>query len=92
MILNDELNEEIGELKKEIPEYSNELDKLYSSDNTKSQKMIKTTEELEQKVYILEKEKKELEKKIDIVEKRKSSINNELAHAVHIIKKNILKN
>ena len=63
MILNDELNEERGELKKEIQEYSNELDKLYSSDNTKSQKMIKTVEELEQKIDILEKEKKELEKK-----------------------------
>ena len=78
MILNDELNEEIGELKKELLEYSNELDKLYSSDNTKSQNMIKTIEELEQK--------------IDIVEKSKNSINNELAHAVHVIKKNILKN
>ena len=75
MILNDELNEEIGEL---LQEYSNELDKLYSSDYTKSQKMIKTIEELEQK--------------IDIVEKSKNSIKNELAHAVHIIKKNILKN
>ena len=73
MILNDELNEEIGELKKELLEYSNELDKLYSSDNTKSQNMIKTIEELEQK--------------IDIVEKSKNSINNELAHAVHVIKK-----
>ena len=77
MILNDELNEEIGELKKELQEYSNELNKSYSSDNTKSQKMIKTIEELEQK--------------IDIVGKSKNAINNELAHAVHIIKKNILK-
>ena len=58
MIFNDELNEEIGELKKELQEYSNELDKLYSSDNTKSQKMIKTIEELEQKTDIVEKEKK----------------------------------
>ena len=87
MILNDELNEEIGELKKELRQYSNELDKSYSSDNTKSQKLIKTIEELEQKIDIVEKEKKELEQKIDIVEKSKNSINNELAHAVHIIKK-----
>ena len=87
MILNDELNEEIEELKKELEEYSNELDKLYSSDNTKSQKMIKTIEELEQKIHILEIEKKELEQKIDTIEKRKNSINNELAHAVHIIPK-----
>ena len=92
MILNDELNEEIGELKKELQEYSNELDKLYSSDNTTSQKMIKTIEELEQKIDIVEKEKKELEQKIDIVEKSKNSINNELAHAVHLLKKSILKN
>ena len=87
MILNDELNEEVGEFKKELQEYSNELDKLYSSDNTKPQKMIKTIEELEQKIDIVEKEKKELEQKIDFVEKSKNSINNELAHAVHIIKK-----
>ena len=71
MILNDELNEEIEESKKEIQEYSNEFDKLYSSDNTISQKMIKATEELEQKIDILEKEKKELEQKIDIIEKIK---------------------
>ena len=58
MILNDELNEGIGELKKEIQEYSNELDKLYSSNNTKSQKMIKTIEELAQKIDILIKKKK----------------------------------
>ena len=58
MILNDELNEGIGELKKEIQEYSNELDKLYSSNNTKSQKLIKTIEELAQKIDILIKKKK----------------------------------
>ena len=40
--------------------------------------MIKTIEELKQK--------------IDIVEKSKNSINNEFAHEVHITKKNILKN
>ena len=51
MILNGKLNEEIGELKKE-------QDKLYSPDNTKPQKMIKTIEELEQKIDILKKEKK----------------------------------
>ena len=73
MILNDELNEEIEELKKELEGYSNELDKLYSLDNTRSQKMIKTIEELEQK--------------IDIVEKSKNSINNELIHAINIIRK-----
>ena len=78
MILNDELNGEIKELKKELQKYSNKLDKLYSSNDTK------TIEELEQKIYISEKEKKELEQKIDIVERSKNSINNELAHAVHI--------
>ena len=51
-ILNDELNEEIEELKKVLEEYSNELDKLYSSDDTKSQIKI---EELEQKIIVLEK-------------------------------------
>ena len=63
--MNDELNEEIQELKKELEEYSNELDKLYSSNNTNSQKIIKTIEEiktgkkeLEQKIIVLEKEKK----------------------------------
>ena len=54
--------------------------------------MIKTIEELKQKINIVEKEKKELEQKIDIIEKNKKSINNELAHAVYILKKNILKN
>ena len=50
--MNDELNEEVEELKKVLEEYSNELDKLYSSDDTKSQKNI---EELEQKIIVLEK-------------------------------------
>ena len=54
MILNDELNEEIGELKKELQEYSNELDKLYSSNNTNSQKIIEE----------INKEKKGLEQKM----------------------------
>ena len=49
--------------------------------------MIKTIEELKQKIGIVEKEKKELEQKIDIIEKSKNSVNNELAHAVHIKKK-----
>ena len=53
--MNDELNEEIGELKKELEKYSNKSDKLYSSDNTKSQKTI---EELKQKTDIVKKEKK----------------------------------
>ena len=57
--MNDELNEEIKEIKKLLEEYSNELDKSYSSDNTKSQK----NKELEQKIIVLEKEKKELEKR-----------------------------
>ena len=85
--MNDELNKETQELNKELQQYSNELDKLYSSDNTISQKMIQTIEELKQKIDIVEKEKKELEQKIDIIEKSKNSITNELAHAVHILKK-----
>ena len=98
MMLNDELNEEIGELKKVLPEYSNELDKLYSSNDTNSQKTIeeinKEKKGLEQKIIVLEKEKKELEEEINIIEKSKNSINNELAHAIRIIKKGkkILKN
>ena len=44
--MNDELNEEIQELKKELGKYSNELDKLYSLDNTNSQKTIKIIEEI----------------------------------------------
>ena len=44
--MNDEINEEIQERKKELQEYSNELDKLYSSDNTSSQKMMKIIEEI----------------------------------------------
>ena len=54
-ILNDELDEEIKEFKKVLEEYSNELDKLSSSDNTKSQKKF---EELEQKIIALEKKNK----------------------------------
>ena len=53
--MNDELNEEIQELKKELQEYSNEIDKLYSSDNTSSQKTMKKIEKLEQKIIVLEK-------------------------------------
>ena len=56
--------------------------------------MIKTIEEinkekkgLEEKIIVLEKEKKELEQKINIIEISKNSINNELAHAIRIIKK-----
>ena len=70
--MNDELNEEIQELKKELQEYSNELDKLCSSDNTSSQKTIieeinKEKKELKQKINILEEEKKELETRINNV-------------------------
>ena len=85
----EELNEEIEELKKELQQYSNELDKLYSSN---PQKMIKTFEEinndkkgLEQKIIVLKKEKKELEQNIKDIE-MKNTINNEYAHAVHILK------
>ena len=53
--------------------------------------MIKTIEEinkekkeLEQKIIALEKEKKELEQNIKDIELKKNTINNELAHAVHI--------
>ena len=61
--------------------------------------MTKTIEEineekkgLEQKIIVLEKEKKELEQKIKDIEFKKNSINNELSHVVHTMKKNILKN
>ena len=61
--------------------------------------MTKTIEEInkekkgsEQKIIVLEKEKKELEHKIKDIEINKNTINNELSHAVHIMKKNILKN
>ena len=64
--MNDELNEEIQELKKELQEYSNELDKLYSLDNTNSQKKMKIIEEIN-------KEEKELEQKIIVLEKKKKS-------------------
>ena len=79
--MNDELKEEIKELKKLLEEYSNELDKLYSSDNTKSQKEI---EELEQKIIVLEKEKKGLEEKNKDIEIRMNNTNNELSHAVNL--------
>ena len=55
--------------------------------------MIKTFEEinkekkeLEQKIIVLEKEKKELEHNIKDIELKKNTINNELAHTVHIFK------
>ena len=61
--------------------------------------MTKTIEEineekkgLEQKIIVLEKEKKELEQEKKDIEIKKTNINNELSHAVHIMKKNILKN
>ena len=67
-------------LKKELEEYSNELDKLHSLDNTNSQKTIKTIEEINNG-------KKELEQKTDIVEKSKNSINNEYRHLLNYYKK-----
>ena len=66
---------EYNELKKELQQYSNELDKLYSSN---PQKMIKTFDKinnekkgLEQKIIVLEKEKKELEQNIKDIEIKK---------------------
>ena len=44
--------------------------------------MIELSNELEQKIENLEKEKKELEQKIEIVESQKNSINNELTRLV----------
>ena len=92
--MNDELNEEIQELKKELQEYSNELDKLYSLDNTNSQKTMKIIQEinkekkeLEQKIIVLEREKKELEQKINIVEESKNNINNEHCRLIKYFKK-----
>ena len=74
--MNDELNEEIQELKKELQEYSNELDKVYSSDDTNSQKTMKIIEKinkdqkkLEQKVITLEKDGKNKDTDIFLNEK-----------------------
>ena len=53
----------------------------------KKQNMIKTFEGLEQKIIVLEKEKKELEQEKKEIKIAKDSINNELAHAVNILKK-----
>ena len=58
----------------ELNKYQNELDIV---NNAHSQKMIELSNELEQKIKNLEKEKKELEQKINIVESQKTSINNE---------------
>ena len=49
--------------------------------------MIELSNELEQKIENLEKEKKELEQKIVIVESEKNSINNELRHLINYYKK-----
>ena len=57
MILNDELNEEIGELKKELQEYSNEINYIVQIIQN-HKKMIKTIEELKEKIDIAEKENK----------------------------------
>ena len=54
--------------------------------NTHSQKIIELSNELEQKIENLEKEKKELEQNIEIVESQKNSINNELTHLVNYYK------
>ena len=58
--------------------------------------MTKTIEEineekkgLEQKIIVLEKEKKELEQKNKDIEINMNNINNELSHAVNILKKNL---
>ena len=51
------------------------------------QNHTKKIKELEQKIIVLEKEKKELEQKNKDIESKKNSINNELAHAAHIMKK-----
>ena len=49
--------------------------------------MIELSNELEQKIENLEKEKKELEQKIVIVESEKNSINNELRRLINYYKK-----
>ena len=68
-ILNDELNEEIQELKKALQEYSNEVDELYILDNPSSQKPMIMIEEIN-------KEKKELKEKINVLEKEKKRTRN----------------
>ena len=49
--------------------------------------MIELSNELEQKIKNLEKEKKELEQKINIVESQKNSINNEHSRLIKYYKK-----
>ena len=49
--------------------------------------MIELSNELEQKIENLEKEKKELEQKIQTAESQKKSINNELTRLVNYYKK-----
>ena len=44
--MNDELSEEIQELKKALQEYSNEVDELYGLDNPSSQKTMIMIEEI----------------------------------------------
>ena len=65
-MMNDELNEEIQELKKALQEYSNEVDELYSLDNPSSQKTMIMIEEIN-------KEKKEQKEKINVLEKEKKN-------------------
>ena len=71
------------------------MDKLY---NSNPQKMTKTIEEineekkgLEQKIIVLEKERKELEQKNKDIEIKMNNVNNELSHAVNLLKKELEK-
>ena len=86
-MMNDELNEEIQELKKALQEYSNEVDELYSLDNPSSQKTMimieeinKEKKELKEKINVFEKEKKELETKMN-------NVNNEHPRLVNYFKR-----
>ena len=67
--MNDELNEEIQELKKELQEYSNKVDELYSLDNLSSQKTMIMIEEIN-------KEKKITKRKNKCIRKRKKRTRN----------------
>ena len=60
---------------------------MHKVNNTHSQKMIELSNELEQKIKNLEKEKKELEQKMEVVKSEKYSINNELNRMVNYYKK-----
>ena len=60
-----EKEEKINEYQNELNEYQNEL---YRVNNIHSQKTIELSNELEQKIENLKKEKKELEQKVVTVE------------------------